>query len=102
MIFVQGTMTMDPACIADFKADVAAMIEKVRAEDGCLQYSLLVEDDADGLVQVLEQWRDDDALMVHFSMPWIADFFAKFAPKMRASTVQIFDIAGDPRPLPSM
>lgn len=102
MIFVQGTMNMDPACIADFKADVAAMLSDVRAEDGCLHYSLLVEDDATGLVQVLEQWRDDDALKVHFTMPWIGSFFAKYGPKMQASTVQIFDIAGDPRPLPSM
>ena len=102
MIFVQGTMNMDPACIADFKADVAAMLGKVRAEDGCHHYSLLVEDDATGLVQVVECWRDDAALAVHLGMPWIAEFFAKFAPKMQASTVQIFDIAGAPRPLPGM
>lgn len=102
MIFVQGTMNMDPACIADFKADVAAMVEKVRAEDGCLHYSLLVEDDATGLVQVTEAWRDDDALKVHFTMEWIGTFFAKFSPHMKASTVQIYDVAGDPRPLPGM
>jgi quinol monooxygenase YgiN len=102
MIFVQGTMTMDPACITDFKADVAAMIEKVRGEEGCLHYSLLVEDDASGLVQIVEGWRDDAALGVHFTMPWIGAFFAKFSPHMQASTVQIFDVAGAPRPLPSM
>ena len=102
MIFVQGTMDMDPACIAEFKADVAAMVDKVRSEDGCLFYSLLVEDEAKGLVNVVEQWRDDDALLVHFTMPWIGTFFAKYSPKMLASTVQIFDIAGDPRPLPAL
>ncbi len=102
MIFVQGTMNMDPACIADFKVDVAAMLEDVRAEDGCLHYSILVEDDATGFVQVVEQWRDDAALGVHFTKPWIATFFGKYGPKMLASTVQIFDISGAPRPLPSM
>jgi quinol monooxygenase YgiN len=100
MIFVQGTMNMEPACIPDFVNDVAAMIDRVRAEDGCTHYSILVEDAATGLVQVVEQWRDDAALGVHFTMPWVAAFFAKFGPKMLASTVQIFDIAGDPRPLP--
>jgi quinol monooxygenase YgiN len=100
MIFVQGTMNMEPACIPDFVNDVAAMIGRVRAEDGCTHYSILVEDAATGLVQVIEQWRDDAALGVHFTMPWVAAFFAKFGPKMLASTVQIFDIAGDPRPLP--
>jgi quinol monooxygenase YgiN len=102
MIFVQGTMNMDPNCLDDFRDDVAAMIDKVKAEDGCLFYSLLVEDEATGLVNVVEQWRDDEALGVHFTMPWIGTFFAKYGPKMLASTVQIFDVAGAPRPLPSM
>ena len=44
MIFVAGTMTMNPEIIDDFKAEVAAMVDKVRAEDGCMHYSLLVED----------------------------------------------------------
>ncbi len=102
MIFVQGTMNMDPACIPDFVADVAAMRDRVLAEDGCHFYSLLVEDARTGLVNVIEQWRDDDALGVHFTMPWIGTFFAKFSPLMQASTVQIFDIDGNPRPLPGM
>jgi quinol monooxygenase YgiN len=102
MIFVQGTMNMQPDCIPDFVADVAAMRDKVVAEDGCSFYSLLIEDAATGLVNVIEQWRDDDALMVHFTKPWIAEFFAKFSPKMLASTVQIFDVAGNARPLPSL
>jgi quinol monooxygenase YgiN len=100
MIFVQGTMNMEPSCIAAFKADVAAMVDEVKAEDGCHFYSLLVEDEATGLVNVIEQWRDDAALGAHFTMPWIAEFFAKYSPLMLASTVQIFDVAGDPRPLP--
>jgi quinol monooxygenase YgiN len=102
MIFVQGTMNMEPACIPDFIADVAAMLDRVRSEDGCLYYSLLIENSATGLVNVIEQWRDDAALKQHFTMPWIATFFARYGPKMLASTVQVFDIAGAPRPLPEM
>lgn len=102
MIFVQGTMNMEPSCISDFEADVAAMVDKVRAEDGCLHYSILVEDAATGLVNVIEQWRDDDALVTHFTMPWISTFFAKYGGKMLATTVQVFDIAGEPRPLPAL
>lgn len=102
MIFVQGTMNMEPACIVEFQSDVADMLEKIRAEDGCLHYSILLEDASTGLVQVVEQWRDDNALHVHFTMPWVSSFFAKYGPKMQASTVQIFDIAGSPRPLPDM
>jgi quinol monooxygenase YgiN len=100
VIFVQGTMNMEPSCLSEFRKDIAAMVGKVRAEDGCHFYSLLVEDESAGLINVVEQWRDDDALAVHFTQPWILEFFAKYSPKMLASTVQIFDIAGNPRPLP--
>jgi quinol monooxygenase YgiN len=102
MIFVQGTMNMVPACIPEFVTDVATMRDKVLAEDGCYHYSLLIEDAASGLVNVIEQWRDDEALKVHLTMPWIGTFFGKYGPQMQASTVQIFDISGDPRPLPDM
>lgn len=39
---------------------------------------------------------------VHFEMPWIKEFFSKYVGHMQASTVQIFDIVGDPRPLPQI
>ncbi len=99
MIFVAGTMTMNPEIIDDFKAEVAAMVDKVRAEDGCMHYSLLVEDADKGLVNVLEKWRDDEALLVHFGQPWIVAFFEKFFPHMQDTTVKVFDISGE-RPLP--
>lgn len=102
MIFVADTMTMSPAIIGDFARDVATMRDKVLAEDGCGHYSLLVEDAASGLVSVHEQWRDDYALKVHFEMPWIKEFFSKYVGHIQASTEQIFDIAGDPRPLPQI
>jgi quinol monooxygenase YgiN len=102
MIFVCGTMTMNPAIIRDFARDVLAMRSKVLAEAGCHHYSLLVEDAATGLVNVNEQWENDAALAVHFKVPWIVEFFYKYVTHMQASTVQIYDIAGDPRPLPAM
>ncbi len=101
MIFVAGTMTLDPAVIADFQHEVAAMIGRVRAEKGCHHYSLLVEDAAAGLVNVLESWDDDAALIQHLRQPWITAFFSRFAPAMRAHTIQVYDIAGA-RPLPGM
>lgn len=101
MIFVAGTMNFDPAAIPDFEKDVAAMRAQVLGEPGCHHYSLLVEDAATGLVNVLEQWDDDAALIVHLKTPWIATFFAKWGPQLKASTVQVFDISGV-RPLPGM
>ncbi len=101
MIFVAGAMTFDPADIPQFRRDVAAMRPKVLAEQGCHHYSLLVEDEAAGLVNVIEQWDDDAALAVHFTQPWISEFAVKYLTRMKASTVQVYDIAGI-RPLPGM
>jgi len=101
MIIVAGTLTITPELIGDFARDVAEMVERVRAEAGCSHYSLLVEDAATGLVNVIEQWEDDAALLVHFTQPWIAEFSGRYGSHMLASTVRVFDIAGE-RPLPSM
>lgn len=101
MIFVAGTMTMDPAVIGDFQREVAAMLGRVRAEKGCHHYSLLVEDARAGLVNVLERWDDDAALAVHLGQPWITEFFSRFGPAMRSHTVEVYDIAGA-RPLPGL
>lgn len=102
MIFVAGTLTMNPAILAGFERDVAAMRPKVLAEVGCHHYSLLVEDAAAGHVNVLELWDDDAALKVHLGQPWIAEFFARYGGEMQTTTVQVYDIAGPPRPLPEM
>ena len=101
MIFVAGTMTLEPERIGDFEREVAAMVASVRAEAGCLHYSLLVEDARSGRINVLEQWTDDQALAVHLKQPRITRFFGLFVGHVRASTVQVYDISGV-RPLPGM
>lgn len=101
MIFVAGTMTMDPAVIEEFEKDVAALRPKSLGEAGCHHYSLLVEEPGSGLVNVLEIWDDDARLVAHLKQPWTAEFFAKYAGHLRGSTLQVYDVAGS-RPLPGM
>ena len=101
MIFVAGTLVMDPRLVPAFDQDVKAMLKKVRAEKGCLHYSLTVDDAAGGVINVHEVWDDDDALAVHLKQPWIVDFFNKHAPTMTAMNVKVYDIAGV-RDLPAM
>jgi quinol monooxygenase YgiN len=101
VIFVAGTMTLNPAILADFERDVAAMLDRVKAEKGCHHYSLLVQDADEGVVNVLEQWDDDEALKVHLAQPWIASFFNRYSGHMRSHTMKVYDIAGS-RPLPGM
>ncbi len=101
MIFVAGTMTLKPEHVSEFQDDVAVLRPKVLTEDGCVHYSLLVEDANTGEVNVHEVWSDDDALKVHLAQPWIAEFFAKYAPKLTDMSVNVYD-AGEPRDLPDM
>ncbi len=93
MIIIAGTMTFDPAAIAPLEQAVKAMVGTVRAEDGCHHYSLLPEDPAAGLVNVLEIWRDEPALRVHLAQPWTAAFLAQFGPKLQNMNVNIHEVA---------
>jgi quinol monooxygenase YgiN len=101
MIFVAGTISMNTAVLEDFERDVAAMLDQVKAEQGCHHYSLLVQDADSGLVNVLEQWADDDALKIHLAQPWVVAFFNRYGGHMRAHTLKVYDIAGE-RPLPGV
>jgi quinol monooxygenase YgiN len=101
MIFVAGTMTLNPDVLDDFERDVGAMLARVKAEQGCHHYSLLVQDPASGLVNVLEQWDDDEALKVHLAQPWIVEFFSRYVGHLRSHTLRVYDIEGH-RPLPGM
>jgi quinol monooxygenase YgiN len=101
MIIVAGTITFLPSVIPALQRDVAAMVGQVRKEKGCRHYSLLVEDAEAGLLNVLEEWDDDAALITHLGQPWIVDFFNRYSPHLQASTVRICDVSAE-RPLPGM
>ena len=101
MIFVAGTLSVNPALLAEFQRDVAAMAGQVRQEAGCLHYSLLAEDAKTGLINVLERWSDDAALAVHLKQPWIVAFFNKYVGHLLAMDIKVYDISGE-RGLPAM
>lgn len=101
MIFVAGTLVMDPKDTREFDKDVKAMLKKVRAEKGCHHYSLTIDDAPGGVINVHEVWENDEALAVHLKQPWIVDFFNKHGPRMSAMNVKVYDIAGV-RDLPAM
>jgi len=99
MIFVAGTLTIDPAQIPDFRREIAVMRPKVLEEAGCRHYSLLVEDEAGGVINVLEAWDDDAALEFHLKQPWIETFYARFSPHIRSLDAKIYEI-GATREIP--
>jgi quinol monooxygenase YgiN len=94
MIILAGTLTLDPAEIPAFRDALAAMRPTVLTERGCHHYSLLVEDEPGGVVNVCEIWEDDAALAEHLAQPWIAAFFQRFKPHIRALDAKLHDVAG--------
>lgn len=66
MIQVNGTIRLADVGSAETLAAIVTMMEKSRAEDGCLDYTM-ARDLSDPLTLVLfERWRDQDALDAHF------------------------------------
>ena len=98
MIFVAGYMMIDPAHVDAFEQAANALADGVRKEDGCIHYSLLIEDRAQGRINVLEMWRDEAALRVHLALPKIVEFANRFVPHISGGTAQLYD-AVNPRPL---
>lgn len=94
MIIVAGAIRIEPAQVPAFEQAVAEMVDRVRQEDGCRHYSLLAEDRAAGLINVVEIWEGEPALRAHLAQPWITDFYARFSPHIREMNVPIHDVAG--------
>lgn len=99
MIFVAGTMSLAPEHIDAFEHAVQAMVGAVREEDGCVHYSLLVEDRATGLVNVLEMWESEEKLKAHLQTEAIQTFFGRFGPLLTGMNAQVYD-AVNPRGVP--
>ena len=44
-----------------------------QAEDGCLQFDIMIPGDSDSTVYFVERWRDQAALDVHSKLPRMAE-----------------------------
>lgn len=76
MIQINGTVRLAETIDDATMAALLTMVEKSRAEDGCLDYTY-ARDLADPQVMVLyERWRDRAALDAHFASQHMAEFRA--------------------------
>lgn len=74
MIQVNGTIRLPDGGSEDAIASLVTMMEKSRAEDGCLDYTF-ARDLSDPQVLVLfERWRDSAALAAHGQSDHMRDF----------------------------
>mgnify|MGYP003623808557 FL=1 len=66
MITIVAKLILKPGAKAAF-LEVAhgGLIEKSRAEEGCISYNIYEEIDDGKVVCVIEEWKDADALALH-------------------------------------
>jgi quinol monooxygenase YgiN len=76
VIVVVGKIKTD----ADKRAQLIEVCEAVaaasRAEDGCVDYRLYADTEADTDFVIVEEWESDEALKRHFTAPHVAAFLA--------------------------
>lgn len=99
MISVIGRLTLNPEALKTYTSDAAALNEKVVKEDGCIFYSLLVEDIDKGIVSIAEIWRDEPSIFVHWGQPWVVAFMEKYGAQVTGSTLRLYDLSNE-RDLP--
>jgi quinol monooxygenase YgiN len=66
-----------PQHFDEAKNAILEIIPPTRREDGC-EYFALHENQADGLLCLYEQWRDQNALDAHYEMPYTARIFESY------------------------
>lgn len=94
MLIVAGTITIEPTRVLEFEEAIAALIDEVRHEDGCLHYSVLVENRTTGLFNITEIWRDEDAFRTHWEQPITVANNKKFESNLLGMTLKIYDVSG--------
>ena len=94
MIIVIGRAEIDPAALPAILPQLAGMMAATRAEDGCISYSLAVEDAAAGIMTIAERWRDLAALQAHLATPHMAAFNAASRGMIRSLVATRYDASG--------
>lgn len=102
MIHVIATIELAAGQREAFLKEFHALVPKVHAETGCLEYGPTV-DVASGIaaqgsprpdvVTVVEKWSDLAALQAHLGAPHMVDYRPRVKHLVRATTLQILEPA---------
>ncbi len=94
MIIINGHIKTDPALVHDLAADLAAGVERTKAEDGCIFYAFAIDDAAAGTILAVERWRDQASLEAHLATPAIGELMGKWAGRFEP-VVRVFDASNE-------
>ncbi|GAA2967135.1 putative quinol monooxygenase [Streptomyces enissocaesilis] len=59
---------------------IQSVVERTRAEDGCLRYELLHDLDDDHHIILIEEWRDQASLDAHLASEHLSSLFQEMMP----------------------
>jgi quinol monooxygenase YgiN len=98
MIRVVAIITAKPGRRAEVLAEALAVVPAVRAEEGCLEYSPVIDAEDIGPWQarmgpdvyvVIETWTNAEALAAHRTAPHMAAFGAKTRDMIASRAIQV-------------
>ena len=102
MIHVIAIITAKPGLREQVLAIARANIPAVRAEDGCIEYSLATDAEGMGSFQTkfgadtfvfVEKWRDAAALKAHAAAPHMAAYGAKVKDMLSGRVIHVLSPA---------
>lgn len=102
MIHVIAIITAKPGKRDEILAAARANVPAVRAEDGCIEYSLTLDAEGMGSFQTkfgadtfvfIEKWRDAAALKAHAGAPHMAAYGAKVKELIASRVIHVLSAA---------
>jgi quinol monooxygenase YgiN len=102
MICVIAAIEVAPGRREELLALVRAILPKVRAETGCIEYGPMIDVASglaaqsplrDNVVTMIEKWESIAALEAHLATPHMAEFFHQAAAIQRSLNLQVLQPA---------
>lgn len=91
MLILMGYIYLDPFDVDAFFADVQAISLSMRAEQGCLFYSITLDDRPAGRFLVAERWQDRESLTTHLERMETRAFLKTWKGRMK-SDLQAYEV----------
>ncbi len=99
MIILIARCEIDPAALPGLRPLLDRTMRLTWDESDCLSYSIAFENEAKGVVTIVERWRTEAALLDYLATPAMLDFHDALQPVLIDLDAKIYDVAGE-RPLP--
>ncbi|KQO64513.1 putative quinol monooxygenase [Curtobacterium sp. Leaf261] len=96
-IIIAGRVFLPPEQVRDYLADAQALYPIGEANPGARLISFGLDDEAAGVVTILEHFGSQEAQDRHFSHPDVVAFLTKWSPLMRNEVLK-FDASNERNP----